>query len=133
MSNIINFPQSYNAETFKEWLLGELDILNIHTGVDLVNSTTAMAFPPEKQALYEFHRDAVEELTKDPIALKSFYEMLGQMDDDVESRTVGGMLGFNTGAQVFNYKDTRKVIHIIQVGYLRFIRAITDPLEDPQA
>lgn len=133
--NIISFKNQPTTDLtwLKNAIMGEEDILNFFGGIQYVNSNMALAGSEEKQPLYEYHRAVLDEVCNDPEQLKLLHSTVLNMDDYVDEQRVNGKMGYVCGALNITYQGEKKGLHLIQFGFIRFIRAITDPIPTEQA
>lgn len=130
MDNIIQFKNrpTEDISWLRESIMGGDDILNFIGGIQHINSEMAMAGPEQKQPLYEYHRAVLDEVTSDPEQLKLLHSVFVSMDEYVDQQSKENMTGYVCGAINITYQGEKKGLHLIQVGFVRFIRAITEPL-----
>lgn len=126
--SIIEFKKQINNtfdyDAVRESILGEFDLLNIRDSLKLVCSDWVGATEEQLNQVEKAIREILESILSKDELVKFFNDQLLNLDKFIDKTTDGEMTGFANQIIGFGSDSSNIEFHILQVGYLRFIKAI---------
>jgi hypothetical protein len=115
----------FDYQAVRDMVLGEYDGLNIEESIRNVCSDYINADEETITNTAISMRKQLESILKNDECAKHFHDALFELDEICDENTTSGTMGFGSSCISFvTGNDTVVEIHVLQTGFVRFIKAI---------